>query len=147
MLDGRTRPQPATVAGDANALASPIDTDGDGVADTLAVRVDAQRDSAMRRVGGWMMRSAVTLLLVAALVVAAAASSAYLQAQRELDRTTAQLDAERAAAQDARDEAATATARVAELEGAAVKSERDELAAENELLLGMLVDPERTAAR
>jgi hypothetical protein len=148
MLDGRTRPQPATVAGDARAIASPIDTDtdGDGVADTLAVRVDTQRESRMSRLGSWIARSIVTLLLVAALVVAAAAGSAYLQSQRELDRTSAQLDAERAAAEDARQEAAQAAARVTELEGAALKSERDELAAENQVLRRMVLGSGRTTA-
>jgi hypothetical protein len=146
MLDSGARREAATtpVAGDANAVARAIDTDGDGVADTLSVRVDAEREGARGRLAAWIGRSVVTLVLVAALVAAAAAGTAYVQSQRELDRTTAQLDAERAAADSARQDAASAHARVAELEGAAMKAERDELAAENEVLRRMVLGSGRT---
>lgn len=140
MLDGRTPTQAGSVAGDARASARAIDTDGDGVADTLALRVDAERESLAARIGGWLTRSVVTLLLVASLVAAAGAGVAYQQAREDLDRTTALLEAERAAAAEARTEAEAARERVAELEGAALEAERDQLAAENELLRGLLLD-------
>lgn len=154
MLDSGARRDAAatTVAGDANATARAIDTDGDGVADTLAVRVDAERESVASRIGGWIARSIVTLLLVAALVAAAAAASAYVQAREELDRTTAMLETERGVTADARREAAQANDRVASLESdatadaadaAKVAAERDELALEVKVLRGMLLDTER----
>jgi hypothetical protein len=146
MLDSSSRQPAANVPGDANALASAIDTDGDGVADTLAVRVDAERPTVAARVGGWIARSIVTLLLVAALVAAAAGGAAYLQAQDELDRTTAQLEAEQVAAAEARAATVRLEARVAELEGAALEAERDALAAENDVLRRMLLESERRTA-
>ena len=146
MLDADARTRPAGVAGDANATASAIDTDGDGVADTLAVRVDTERESVAGRIGSWIARSIVTLLLVASLVAAAAAGTAYLQTQQELDRTTALLETERATAADARADADRASARVTELEGAALEAERDQLALENKMLRGLLLDQEQAAS-
>jgi hypothetical protein len=146
MLDSSARERATTVAGDANASARPIDTDGDGVADTLAVRVDTTPEGVASRIGSWITRSFVTVLLVASLVAAAAAGTAYMQAQRELDRTTSLLQAERSAAEEARSDAATAAARVTELEGAALKADRDQLELENQVLRRMLLDEERSTS-
>jgi hypothetical protein len=154
ILDGQRRTT-GTVGGDARAAANAIDTDGDGVADTLALRVDTERRSAFSRFGTWVARSLVTILLVASLVAAAAATVAYLQSREELTRVTDQLAAEREVVADARAEADRAGDRVATLEAEAVESaagatsveaERDELELEVRVLRRMLLDAERRAA-
>jgi hypothetical protein len=101
MLD-RTAGPKTTVPGDAAASANAIDTDGDGIADTLAVRVDAAspRRSVLGRVGTWITRSFITIVLVAALVVAGAASAALLQTRDDLHVARTQLGEERAATLD-----------------------------------------------
>jgi hypothetical protein len=153
ILDGRQRS--TAVAGDARAAANAIDTDGDGVADTLALRVDTDRPSASGRFATWIARSVVTVVLVAAIVVAAAASAAYLQSRDELDRATEQLSEQRGVAERARADADRAEARIATLESestesaadvTAVTAERDELELEVRVLRRMLLDAERRAA-
>ena len=154
MLDGRER-RTHQLDGDAKASATPLDTNGDGVADTLSVRVDAHRPSAMARFGTWVGRSLMTIVFIAALVAAAAAATSLVQTRAELDDTKAALTAERAATADARQDAEAAAARANKLEldaatavtdGTQLEAERDELELEVEVLRGMLLDAERRAA-
>jgi hypothetical protein len=153
MLDGERRP--STVAGDARASASAIDTDGDGVADPLAVRVDAERPSFLGRLGTWVARSIVTIVLVAAIVVAVAAGTSLLQTRDSLDAVTAERDAARTEVVDLRADLEAARSDVTRLEtdaagatgdAAKVETERDELELEVRVLRSMLLDAERRAA-
>lgn len=156
MLDGRTSAHPGgSSSGDANAAARAIDTDGDGVADTLALRVDAERPSLGGRVGSWLARSFVTLLVVAALLAAAVAATAWRSANDELERTTSQLDRQQALIDDLRAGEQRATRRAARLERQAgdatvgtarLQDERDELELEVRVLRGMLLDAEQQRA-
>lgn len=82
----------------------PIDTDGDGVADTLALRVEAQQPK--RRwigvLGAWFGRFVVTIVVVAALVVAGMSiTSTYYQRQdvQRMQREVASFKAEATSAQ------------------------------------------------
>jgi hypothetical protein len=154
MLD-RTTPPTTTVAGDAAASANAIDTDGDGIADTLAVRVDTapHRRSALRSIGTWIARSCITFLLVAALVVAGAASAALLQTRDDLEVARAQVRDERDATREARAELDAATTKVDHLQQDAasasasskdVADERDELQLEVKVLRHMLVESDAT---
>lgn len=153
MLDGRAG-EAATVGGDAGAAARAIDTDGDGVADTLALRVDAAPDrrSAWGTAGAWIARSFVTIVLVAALVVAGMAITSLLQTRQQLDDARADVTRERSTADAARAEAADAQRDVARLERdagtttsdtAKLTDERDELRLENDVLRRMLLDADR----
>lgn len=153
MLDGHRRP--TTVAGDARASATAIDTDGDGVADTLSVRVDTERQSFFGRVGTWVARSIVTIVLIATVVVAVAASTSLLQTRNSLDAVTAERDAARTEVVGLRSDIDAAQADVARLErdaagvtgdAATVEAERDELELEVRVLRRMLLDAERRAA-
>ena len=153
MLDGERRP--STVAGDARASANAIDTDGDGVADTLSVRVDTERQSFMGRLGTWVARSIVTIILVAAIVVAVAAATNLLQTRDSLDAVTAERDTARTEVAALRSDLDAAQADVARLERDAagatgdatrVETERDELELEVRVLRRMLLDAERRAA-
>lgn len=153
ILDGGRRP--ATVAGDARASAQAIDTNGDGVADTLAVRVDADRQTFLGRLGTLVARSLVTIVLVAAIVVAVAAATNLMQTRVTLEGVTAERDAARTEIAELRSDLDTAQAKVARLERAAagvtgdatrIETERDELELEVRVLRRMLLDAERRAA-
>lgn len=153
ILDGDRRA--TTVAGDARASASAIDTNGDGVADTLAVRVDTDRQSFLGRLGTWIARSLVTIVLVAAIVAAVAASTNLLQTRATLEDVTAERDLARTELAQLRSDLDAAQADVARLERdaagatgdtAALETERDELELEVRVLRRMLLDAERRAA-
>ncbi len=146
----------APVAGDASASARHIDSDGDGIADTLAVRVDttAARPGAMHRLGAWMGRSITLLVVIAALVVAGAAATSLYHTRQDLADTQATLDQQEALLLAARDDAETARDEVTKLqreqgdatvELATVTAERDELALEARVLRRMLLEAERRA--
>lgn len=137
------------------AGAAPIDTDGDGIADTLAVRVDQAHPSLVQRFGRWLGRSIALVVFVAALVAAAVAATSYVQAnaerddarsellqvRNELTRMTAERDAATAKVTKLTGDAATAKS---ELEAA--QREQAELELQSRVLRGMLLDAEAPAA-
>jgi hypothetical protein len=153
ILDGERRP--TTVAGDARAAASAIDTDGDGVADTLAVRVDTERQSGVARFFGWVGRSLLTILFVAALVAAAVAATSMVQAREDRAEAIVERDAARGQLAEVERDLDAAEAKVATLtseaasastDATALETERDELELEVRVLRRMLLDAERRAA-
>lgn len=139
------------------SVSGPIDTDGDGIADTLDVRIDATpgKPGAMRSLGAWLGRSILTLVFVAALVAAGVAATAAFNAREQATVAEADLrvaeerlaDAQRELEvvredlAEAREAATTGAADAAEVEG-----ERDELLLEVTVLRRMLLDAERRAA-
>jgi hypothetical protein len=152
ILDGDRRDGSA-VAGDARTSANAIDTDGDGVADTLALRVDAEpRRSAMQSLGAWIGRSIVTIVFVAALVAAAIAATTALNAREQLDVAKADLVTERTQLVETRADLEEVQAKLLAAERASgtaavdvtrLETERDELELEVRVLRRMLLDAER----
>ena len=156
-MPGRAR-EAAPVPGDAAATASSIDTDGDGIADTLAVRVDAHqtpRPGLFSRLGAFLGRSIVLIVFVAALVVAGAAATSLYHTRNDLQAASGRLETQQALLVAAQSDLKDADARITDLERsasdagaaeAAAEAERDELALEARVLRNLLFDSERSSA-
>lgn len=156
ILDG-TRAAATPTASTPGHAGTPVDTDGDGIADTLAVRVDAvaPRVSLLRRLGTWLGRSILTVVFVAALVAAAAAATSLLHTRSDLDAARGELSGVRAQLDSVTTERDAAIADNAALakDAANATAERDAatkeqagLELENDVLRGMLVDAQPAAA-
>lgn len=154
MLDDEQRAAARDRAGAAALPAATVDTDGDGIADALAVRVDSapKERSTLRAFGRWLGRSIVSIVVVASLVGGAVAVSELLHAREQRDAAQAALSSVESERDEARaqvetlqadlQDARTATSE-AEQATKAAETDRDGLELENQALRRMLLDAER----
>jgi hypothetical protein len=134
-----------------------VDTDGDGIADTLALRIDqapAERPGSVRSFGAWLGRSVATLVFVAALVAAGIAVTLAYEAREQAREATTDLRVAEAQAADAQEQVRALSqdldqlrrdATTAEAEAVTLEQERDDLELENRVLRRLVVDAERRA--